>query len=93
MALAILISTFGCVNGLILAGARVYYAMARDGLFFARAATTNRHHVPAVALVAQGVWAALLVLPVTVTIDAVDAASRSTATSTASCSNTSSRST
>jgi APA family basic amino acid/polyamine antiporter len=66
MALAILVSTFGCVNGLCLAGARVYYAMARDGLFFARAGTTNRHHVPAAALVAQGVWAALLVLPVTV---------------------------
>ncbi len=63
MTVAILISTFGCVNGLILAGARVYYAMARDGLFFARVATTNRHHVPAVALVAQGVWASLLVLP------------------------------
>ncbi len=69
MAAAILISTFGCVNGLVLAGARVYYAMARDGLFFARAGTTNRHHVPAAALVAQGLWAALLVLPVTATID------------------------
>jgi APA family basic amino acid/polyamine antiporter len=69
MAGAILISTFGCVNGLVLAGARVYYAMARDGLFFARAGTTNRHHVPAVALVAQGVWSALLVLPVTVAVD------------------------
>jgi APA family basic amino acid/polyamine antiporter len=69
MALAILVSTFGCVNGLVLAGARVYYAMARDGLFFARAATTNRHHVPAAALVAQGAWAALLVLPVTVAAD------------------------
>jgi basic amino acid/polyamine antiporter, APA family len=66
MAAAILISTFGCVNGLILAGARVYYAMARDGLFFAKAGTTNRHHVPAVALAAQGVWASLLALPVTV---------------------------
>ncbi|MFO0909359.1 MAG: amino acid permease [Isosphaeraceae bacterium] len=66
MALAILISTFGCVNGLCLAGARVYYAMARDGLFFARAGTANRHHVPAAAIVAQGFWAALLVLPVTV---------------------------
>lgn len=66
MALAILISTFGCVNGLCLAGARVYYAMACDGLFFRQAAVTNRHHVPAVALLAQGVWAALLVLPVTV---------------------------
>jgi APA family basic amino acid/polyamine antiporter len=69
MAGAILISTFGCLNGLILAGARVYYAMARDGLFFAAAGTTNRHHVPAVALVAQGVWAALLTLPATVSID------------------------
>jgi len=66
MALAILVSTFGCVNGLCLAGARVYYAMARDGLFFARAATANRRHVPAAALVAQGLWAAFLVLPVTV---------------------------
>jgi APA family basic amino acid/polyamine antiporter len=71
MAGAILISTFGCVNGLILAGARVYYAMARDGLFFAAAGTTNRHHVPAVALAAQGVWAALLTLPVTVSVDKV----------------------
>jgi len=69
MAGAILISTFGCLNGLILAGARVHYAMARDGLFFAAAGTTNRHHVPAVAMVAQGVWAALLTLPVTVSID------------------------
>jgi len=63
MAAAILISTFGCVNGLVLAGARVYYAMARDGLFFRHIATTNRHHVPAAALTAQGLWAALLVLP------------------------------
>ena len=66
MAAAILISTFGCVNGLVLAGARVYYAMARDGLFFRAIATTNRQHVPAAALIAQGVWASLLVLPVTV---------------------------
>lgn len=67
MALAILISTFGCVNGLCLAGARVYYAMARDGLFFASAANTNSRHVPAVAIAAQSLWACLLVLPVTVT--------------------------
>ena len=66
MAAAILISTFGCVNGLVLAGARVYYAMARDRLFFQAIATTNRHHVPAAALFAQGLWACLLVLPVTV---------------------------
>ena len=49
MALAIMISTFGCNNGLILAGARVYYAMARDGLFFKRVDSVNEHHVPAVA--------------------------------------------
>jgi basic amino acid/polyamine antiporter, APA family len=67
MALAIMISTFGCNNGLILAGARVYYAMARDGLFFRRVDSVNARHVPAVALIAQGVWASLLVLPRTVT--------------------------
>ena len=70
MAAAIMISTFGCDNGLILAGARVYYAMARDGLFFRKIATTNRFRVPAAALVAQGVWTALLVLPRTVTTNA-----------------------
>ena len=67
MAAAIMISTFGCNNGLILAGARVYYAMARDGLFFRKIATTNRFHVPAAAFVAQGIWTVLLVLPRTVT--------------------------
>ncbi len=74
MAIAIMISTFGCNNGLILAGARVYYAMARDGLFFERAGMLNRHHVPAVALATQGVWAALLTLPRTVTTDAATGA-------------------
>jgi basic amino acid/polyamine antiporter, APA family len=69
MALAIMISTFGCNNGLILAGARVYYAMARDGLFFKRVDSVNAHHVPAVALIAQGIWASLLVLPRTVTLN------------------------
>src|SRR5215471_14125055 len=69
MAAAIMISTFGCDNGLILAGARVYYAMARDGLFFRKIGTTNRFHVPAAALVAQGIWTALLVLPRTLTIN------------------------
>jgi APA family basic amino acid/polyamine antiporter len=69
MASAILISTFGCVNGLVLAGARVYYAMARDGLFFDAIGTTNRRHVPAVALAAQCVWASLLTLPVTITME------------------------
>src|SRR5690349_23353342 len=67
MAGAILVSTFGCNNGLILAGARVYFAMARDRLFFKKVATTNRHHVPAAALIAQGIWTALLTLPRTVT--------------------------
>ena len=69
MAGAIMISTFGCDNGLILAGARVYYAMARDGLFFQKIAMTNRFHVPSAALMAQGIWTALLVLPRTVTIN------------------------
>ena len=69
MAVAIMISTFGCNNGLILAGARVYYAMARDGLFFKRVDSVNSHHVPAVALVAQGIWACLLVLPRTVALN------------------------
>jgi len=63
MAVAIMISTFGCNNGLVLAGARVYYAMARNGLFFRAAAKLNVRHVPAVGLVLQGVWTAMLVLP------------------------------
>jgi basic amino acid/polyamine antiporter, APA family len=70
MAAAIMISTFGCNNGLILAGARVYYAMARDNLFFHKVGTTNRFHVPAFALVVQAIWTALLTLPRTVTTDA-----------------------
>src|ERR1041385_3551493 len=69
MAAAIMISTFGCNNGLILAGARVYYAMARDRLFFRRTAAINRHNVPAAALVAQAIWTVLLTLPRTVTTD------------------------
>jgi basic amino acid/polyamine antiporter, APA family len=63
MAAAIMISTFGCNNGLILAGARAYYAMARDGLFFRRVGRLNEAKVPAAGLVLQGVWAAALVLP------------------------------
>lgn len=70
IAIAIMISTFGCNNGLILAGARIYYAMARDGLFFKRVGTVNARHVPVTALVAQGVWASLLTLPRTVTAGA-----------------------
>jgi APA family basic amino acid/polyamine antiporter len=67
MALAIIVSTFGCNNGLILAGARVTYAMACDKLFFKRAGRLNARNVPALALIVQGVWAALLTLPRTVT--------------------------
>src|SRR5947208_8543299 len=69
MAIAIMVSTFGCNNGLILAGARIYYAMARDGLFFKRAANLSARHVPLVALIAQGIWTCLLTLPRTVTTD------------------------
>src|SRR5215471_18085259 len=69
MAVAIMISTFGCNNGLILAGARAYYAMARDGLFFKKSGELNHKHVPAWGLVIQGIWAALLVLPRTVNKD------------------------
>jgi len=61
-AAAIMVSTFGCVNGLILSGARVTFAMARDGLFFRRLATVNRSAVPAAALVVQGIWSGVLVL-------------------------------
>ena len=74
MAVAIMVSTFGCNNGLILAGARVYYAMARDRLFFERVGSVNRAHVPAIALIAQGIWASLLTLPRTVTTDSVTGA-------------------
>jgi len=74
MAVAIMISTFGCNNGLILAGARVYFAMARDGLFFKAAANLNRRSVPAVGLALQCVWAVLLVLPRTRLRDAVTGA-------------------
>jgi APA family basic amino acid/polyamine antiporter len=70
MAVAIMVSTFGCNNGLILAGARAYYAMARDGLFFRRVGELNRNHVPAWALIVQGIWAGILVLPRTVKTDA-----------------------
>ncbi len=62
MAIAIMVSTFGCANGLILAGARVYYAMARDGLFFRSIGRLNAQRVPSKGLVLQGIWAALLVL-------------------------------
>jgi len=63
MAAAIMISAFGCANGLILAGARVYFAMARDGLFFRKVATLHpRTHAPIFSLGIQGLWAMLLCL-------------------------------
>ena len=62
MAVLIMIATFGCNNGLILSGARVYYAMAKDGLFFEPAGRLNRRSVPGPALVVQCVWASLLCL-------------------------------
>jgi APA family basic amino acid/polyamine antiporter len=63
MAIGIMISTFGCNNGLILAGARAYYAMARDGLFFSSSGRLNEAKVPAWGLTLQGLWAAFLTLP------------------------------
>jgi APA family basic amino acid/polyamine antiporter len=62
MAIAILISGFGANNGLILSGARIYYAMAKDGLFFRSAATVNRFHAPSAALVMQCIWSCVLCL-------------------------------
>ena len=61
-AILVMVSTFGCANGLILTGARVIYAMARDGSFFAAAGRLNSASVPAFALILQGGWAALLTL-------------------------------
>ena len=58
----VMISTFGCVNGLILSGARVYYAMAQEGLFFKKAARVNAAGVPGYALMIQAVWASILCL-------------------------------
>ena len=62
MAVFIMISTFGCNHGLILAGPRVYYAMARDGLFFRKVGEINKFGVPGFAIVIQGIWAILLCL-------------------------------
>lgn len=61
MAVAIMISTFGCVNGMILMGARLYYAMARDNLFFQSVGRLNSRGVPAAGLLLQGVWSVLLI--------------------------------
>jgi basic amino acid/polyamine antiporter, APA family len=63
IAAAIIVSTFGCVNGMTLAGARVYYAMAKDGVFFRKAAKLDPvRHAPVFALAIQGVWTAILTL-------------------------------
>jgi basic amino acid/polyamine antiporter, APA family len=62
MAVLIMVSTFGCNNGLILAGARVYYTMAKDGLFFSQAGVLNSRSVPGVALAFQAAWASALCL-------------------------------
>ncbi len=67
MAAAIMVSTFGTINALILTGPRAYYAMARQGLFFRFAGRLNRVSVPAWALWMQGLWAMALVLPRTFT--------------------------
>lgn len=63
MAAAIMISTFGALNGIILAGPRAYYAMARDGLFFKKCGELNANtHVPTFGLIMQGAWSCLLCL-------------------------------
>jgi APA family basic amino acid/polyamine antiporter len=62
MAVFVMVSTFGCNHGLILAGPRVYYAMARDGLFFKKVSEINKKGVPGFAIAIQGVWAVLLCL-------------------------------
>src|SRR5437868_4559201 len=70
MAVAIVISTFGCNNGLILAGSRVAYAMAKDGLFFRATGKLNSRGVPGAALICQGIWIAILLLLRTRHVDA-----------------------
>lgn len=62
LAILIMISTFGCLNGMIISGARVYYTMAQDKLFFKTAASLNKKQVPAKALWLQAIWASLLCL-------------------------------
>jgi APA family basic amino acid/polyamine antiporter len=62
MAIFIMISTFGCNHGLIMAGPRVYYAMAKDGLFFRKVGEINKNGVPGFAIVVQGIWSVLLCL-------------------------------
>jgi basic amino acid/polyamine antiporter, APA family len=60
IAVAIMIAAFGCMNALILSGARAYYAMSLDGLFFKRASSLNRANVPGAALIMQAMWAVVL---------------------------------
>jgi APA family basic amino acid/polyamine antiporter len=62
MAGLIMISTFGCNNGLVLAGSRLFYAMSKDGLFFKKAGQLNKNSVPGVALWIQCIWASVLCL-------------------------------
>ena len=62
MALLIMVSTFGCINGLTLSGARVYYAMAKDGMFFKAAQKLNKNEAPQQALIFQAIWTSLLTL-------------------------------
>mgnify|MGYP000924347237 CR=1 FL=1 len=62
MAVLIMVSTFGCVNGIILSGSRVYKVMADEGLFFKQASELNKHQSPQKSLIYQGIWASILVL-------------------------------
>ena len=62
IAILVMVSTFGCINGLVMAGARVYYTMAQDGLFFKKASILNKNSVPQWALWSQAVVASLLCL-------------------------------
>ena len=62
MAILVMISTFGCINGLVLAGARVFQTMAKDGLFFKQAIENNKNEVPEKSLWMQGIWASILAL-------------------------------
>jgi APA family basic amino acid/polyamine antiporter len=62
MAVLIMVSTFGCVNGIILSGSRVYKVMADEGLFFKQASALNKHQSPQKSLIYQGIWASILVL-------------------------------
>jgi APA family basic amino acid/polyamine antiporter len=62
MAIFIMISTFGCNHGLIMSGPRVYYAMAKDGLFFRKVGEINKKGVPGFAIIIQGIWSILLCL-------------------------------